>query len=233
MRYWRAVSKSNVIKKGLNTQSFIEFPQIKRMNSSSETLHWGNPIYFRAYVHIGKFSKKKNFCCVPHKWLSCLILCMPNSIYWSIYSWRVGNAHSTYLSLWNTVYYLTDASHLLLVERESRGGKGRIKGRMQRRRGNRRKLFWEEFLVHPFARGPYCLEYWCFLSLFYYLVGPLLSICSSFPLSFFFHFYPPDFTFYFWQVNLSSLEQRKLSSLCSPWAYGQTKKHSRKLLFSH
>ena len=29
------------------------------MNSSSETLHWGNPIYFRAYVHIGKFSKKK------------------------------------------------------------------------------------------------------------------------------------------------------------------------------
>ena len=30
------------------------------------------------------------------------------------------------------MYYLTDASHLLFVEREREGGKGRIKERMQR-----------------------------------------------------------------------------------------------------
>ena len=133
---------------------------------------------------------------------------MSNSIYWSIYSWKVGNTHYTYLYLWNTVYYLTDASHLLFVEREREGGKGRIKERMQRG-GNRWKLFWEEFLVHPFACGPYCLEYWCFLSLFYYLVGPLLSICSSFPLSCFLSFLAPwlDFLFLAGKFELPGAEK--------------------------
>lgn len=56
---------------------------------------------------------------------------MPNSIYWSIYSCKVGNIFCAYFSLYHIAYYLTHSRHLLIREKGKGGRRGGKKGGCQ------------------------------------------------------------------------------------------------------